>query len=354
MVVMEAEKIEEIAKAAAPKITVVGIGGAGCNIVTWMKDKGVGGAQVIAINTDAQHLAITKADRKLLVGYKLTRGLGCGGFPERGAEALKEDIDAVKSILEGTNLVFVLVGLGGGTGTGGAPIVSKLARDMGALAIAVATLPFMIERARWEIAKKGLKSLVSNSDAVIVIDNERLRKVAGGLPLYEAFNTANELIATFVKSISETIALPSLVNMDFADLRSIMQDRGICAIGVGEATGDNRVERAVEMALNYQLLDIKDISKATGALIHVEGGQDLTLEEVNRAGELVLKRISPHARVSWGARIDRSKTDYVRVTVVLTGAESPFLIEELGPKEEEKPVEVEEKKRGLFGKMFKS
>jgi len=357
------KSIEEIAKEAIPQITVLGVGGAGCNIVTWMKEKGVAGATIIALNSDAQHLSITKADKRILIGYKVTGGLGCGGYPEQGAKAAEENAEEIRKEIANSGLVFITTGLGGGTGTGGAPVIAKIAKEFGALTIGVVTIPFQVERARLVKARDGLKRLAEVCDAVIVVDNNRLRKVAGNLPLKEAFAVANELIATFVKNLSETIAVPSLMNMDFADLRSIMLKGGICAIGVGEGSGETKIEDSVEMALNTQLLDIGDISKAEGALVHVEGGDDMTLDDINRAGELVINRISPTAKVSWGAGVNSAMTGKVRTTVVLTGVGSPFLVEEMPAfgvlreevKGEAVEVEVKEEKaerKGLFGRVF--
>ena len=356
------KSIEEIAREAIPQITVVGVGGAGCNIISWMKEKEVAGAQIFGLNSDAKHLSITKADRRLLLGYSVTQGLGCGGFPEAGTKAAEESGDDIRKMLAGTGLVFVAAGLGGGTGTGASPVVARIAKELGALTLAVVTIPFQVERARLVKAKEGLARLVESCDAVIVVDNNRLRKVAGNLPLREAFGVANELVASFIKNISETIAVPSLVNLDFADLRAIMTGSGVCAIGVGEGMGDTKVEDCIEKSLNAQLLDIGDLKKCEGALVHLEGGDDMTLEDVNRAGEIVVGRVAPIARVSWGARVNSKLQVTMRATVVLAGVESVFLVEGLTPfaglrgevgevKEVEvvqKPVE-EKKKRGLFG-----
>ena len=323
--------IEEIAKEAVPQISVFGVGGAGCNIVSWIKEKGILGARIYAVNTDAKHLSITKADAKILLGYQVCGGLGCGGFPEQGMKAAEEASEEIRRAISGSGLVFITAGLGGGTGTGASPVIAKISKELGALTIGVVTIPFQVERARLLKAKDGLKRLVEVCDAVIVIDNNRLRKVAGDLPLIEAFGVANELIATFIKNLSETIAVPSLVNLDFADLRSIMTGGGICAIGVGEGQGDTKVEDAVERALNAQLLDIGDINKCRGALVHIEGGDDMTLDDVTRAGEIVVDRIAPDAKVSWGARVNSKMQGMIKVTVVLAGIESPFLTEGLEP-----------------------
>ena len=360
------KSIEEIAREAIPQIAVLGIGGAGCNIVSWMKGKEVSGAKIYALNSDAQHLSITKADQRVLLGYKVCGGLGCGGFPEQGAKAAEESADEIEKLISGAGLVFITAGLGGGTGTGAAPVAAKLAKEMGALTLSVVTTPFQVERARLAKAKDGLKRLVDVCDAVIVIDNNRLRRVAGNLPLTEAFAVANELIATFIKNIAETIATPSLMNLDFADMKAIMMGSGVCAIGVGEGQGDIKVEDAVEKALDTQLLDIGDVKKSEGALVHIEGGDDMTLEDVNRAGEIVISRIAPNAKVSWGARINSAMQGSMRATVVLAGVDSPFLVGGLAPFGvlREQPTgegtEVDvversskpEEKKGIFGKFF--
>jgi cell division protein FtsZ len=356
------KSIEEIARESIPQISVLGIGGAGCNIVSWMREKGVSGAKIYGLNSDAQHLSITKADHRILLGYKVTGGLGCGGFPEKGAKAAEESIGEIEEIISGSGLTFITTGLGGGTGTGASPVIAKLGREMGALTLGVVTTPFQVERARLRKAKEGLKRLVDVCDAVIVIDNNRLRKVAGNLPLREAFAVANELIATFIKNISETIAIPSLMNMDFADMKTIMMGGGVCAIGFGEGIGDNKVQDSVEKAFDTQLLDIGDIKKAKGALVHIEGGDDMTLEDVNKAGELVIDSIASNAKVSWGARVNSVMQGSMRTTIVLAGVDSPFLVEDLKPfgviKEQVKEIEISEKseekskKKGILGRFF--
>jgi len=364
---LSGKSIEEIAKEAIPRIVVFGVGGAGCNIVSWMKEKGISGAKIYALNSDAKHLSITKADERILLGYNICGGLGCGGFPEQGVKATEEAAEEIEKAISGSGLVFITAGLGGGTGTGGSPVIARIAKDLGALTISVVTIPFQVERARLVKAKEGLSRLVEVCDAVIVIDNNRLRRVAGNLPLTEAFGVANELIATFIKNISETIAVPSLVNLDFADLKAIMTGSGVCAIGVGEGQGDTKIEDAVERALNTQLLDIGELSKCEGALVHIEGGDDMTLEDVTKAGEIVVSRIAPNAKVSWGARVNSKMQGAVKVTVVLTGVDSPFLVQGLKPfgvlggrragveAEEVEVVERAEKgkeRKGLFGRMM--
>jgi cell division protein FtsZ len=324
---LENEKIEAIMRQSRPQVSVIGVGGAGCNIVSWVKEKkgGVAGARLIAANTDATHLSIIKADRRILLGEHTCKGMGAGGYPQRGEEAARESLEQVKKDVQGSNIVYVATGLGGGTGTGASTVIASALRPSGALMIGVVTLPFAVERFRYNNAKEGLAKLKSECDTVVVIDNNRLAKVAGDLPLKEALGVANELVGEFVKGITETITSASLINIDFADLRAIMEKKGIAAIGVGESDGEDRIERAVQTALDAQLLDIKDSTKAYGVLIHVSGGDNITLDEVTQAGEMITRSLPPKARVVWGARVDPALGDKVRVMVVLTGIESTFL-----------------------------
>ena len=321
---VQEKSIEEIAREAVPKISILGVGGGGSNIVSWMK-RDVVSARTIALNSDAQHLSISKADDKILLGYKTTRGLGCGGFPEQGLKAAEESAIAIEKAVGDSSLVFVTTTLGGGTGTGASPLVAKIAKELGSLTLGVVTIPFEVEGTRVEKAREGLHNLADNCDSVIVIDNNRLRKVAGELPLRDAFGVANDSVAVFIKELSETLARPGHMNMDFADLKAIMKGGGVCAIGFGHGSGDTKVEDAITKALDSQLLDIGDIKKAKGALIHIEGGEDMTLEDVNRAGEMVLDRVSPSARVTWGARVNSDLKDKMYATIVLAGVDSPFL-----------------------------
>ena len=329
---VENEKIESIMRSVRPQVSVIGVGGAGCNIVSWVKEKkgGVAGAKLIAANTDATHLSIVKADRRILIGEKSTKGMGAGGYPEKGVAAMRESIEQVKKDTAGANIIYVAAGLGGGTGTGGAWVVSNALKNSGALLIGVVTLPFAVERFRYNNAREGLQRLKNECDTVVVIDNNRLARVAGDLPLKEALGVANELVGEFVKGITETITTASLINIDFADLRAIMERRGIAAMGVGEASGEDRIERAVQSALDAQLLDIKDSTRAFGVLIHVAGGEDITLDEVTQAGEMITRSLPPKARVVWGARVDPNLQGKVRVMVVLTGIESTFLSQNAG------------------------
>lgn len=306
-------------------IKVIGVGGAGNNMVNWLYKKGIEGAEIIAVNTDAQHLTITDSDKKFLIGKDLTRGLGCGGFPNKGAEAAKESMSALKEVLKDADMVFICSGLGGGTGTGAAPVVAKLAKDNGSIVIGTVTMPFKIERARIDKAEFGLQQLRQVSDTVIVIDNNRLVSIAGNLPVQQAFAVANELISTMIKGIVETIAIPSLVNLDYADVKAIMSDGGVAAIGVGASDTSNKVEEAVRGALSNPLLDIS-YQGATGAIIHVHGGPDLTLDEINRVGELVTEAMDPDANVIWGARVSDDMKGRLTVMTIITGVKSPWIL----------------------------
>jgi len=312
-------------KAGKANIKVIGVGGAGCNAVTWLYNKGIQGATVYAVNTDALHLSVSKADEKILIGKELTRGLGCGGYPEKGREAAKEAIVELKKAVSGADMVFVLAGMGGGTGTGAAPIVAQLAKEIGAVTIAVVTMPFETERARIDKAEFGLQQLREVTDTVIVIDNNRLVDIAGNLPVEQAFAVANELISTMIKGIVETITIPSLINLDYADVSAIMKNGDVAVIGIGESDTQNRVEEAVKQALSHPLLDV-DYRGATGALIHVICGEDLKLEELNNIGQLVTENLSPDAQVILGARINRDFKGRVRVITIITGVKSPYVL----------------------------
>ncbi|TKJ17129.1 cell division protein FtsZ [Candidatus Woesearchaeota archaeon B3_Woes] len=306
-------------------IRVVGVGGAGNNMVSWLYKKGIKGAEIVACNTDQQHLNITEADKKFVIGKEITRGLGCGGYPEKGAEAAQESLQEIKDALKSTDMAFVCAGEGGGTGTGGAPIVAQIAKDSGAIVIGTVTMPFKIERARVDKAEFGLQQLRQACDTVIVIDNNRLVNIAGNLPIQQAFAVANELISTMIKGIVETIAVPSLVNLDYADVKSIMTNGGVAAIGVGASDTTNKVEEAVKGALSNPLLDI-DYKGATGALIHVHGGTDMTLDEVSKVGEMVTETLDDEANVIWGARVSEDMKGKLTVMTIITGVKSPWIL----------------------------
>ena len=334
--------LKEFAKTARPSVAVVGLGGAGCNITTWIAEKGMAGGRIIAANTDVNHLHIQKADKLILLGEKICKGHGCGGFPEMGAQATRENINELRAELEGTNLVFLVAGLGGGTGTGAIPVVAEITRELGALTIGCVTIPFTIEMSRREKSREAIKLLAQSCDSVVIIDNSKLREVAGNLPLKDALNVANALVGAFVKNLTDTITQPSLVNLDYADLRAVMERGGVSSIGIGEGDGEDRVGKAVAQAVSTPLLDVKDISASYGVLIHIVGGEDLTLEEVAVAGELIMDKVPNTKRIIWGAKVDNMLTGKVRVMAVLTGVESPFISGESSISRKEEVVEVPE------------
>ncbi len=317
------KKLIEVRNAARPTVSVIGLGGAGCNIITYLSQKNIAGAKTIAANTDITHLVLQRADKLLLMGKNRCRGKGCGGFPEVGAECARESNEELKKELEGSNIVFIVAGLGGGTGTGSAPVVAEIARGMGALTIACLTMPFEIESLRRENAKKAIRALSETCDSVVLIDNTKLRKVAGKLPLKTAFAVANALIGAFIKSITETITEPSLMNLDFADLKAVLEKGGVSSFGIGEADGAERVEKAVLRAIEAPLLNIPDLSAAHGLLIQICGGQEMTLEEVARVGELMAQHVHCK-RIIWGASVDDTMTGRIRVMALFASVGNPF------------------------------
>ena len=333
-------------RAGKANIKVFGCGGAGCNTITWLFNKGINGASIYGINTDALHLSITKADEKVLIGKELTRGLGCGGYPQKGREAAKESISDLKRAAGGADMVFVLAGMGGGTGTGSAPVVSQLAKESGAVVIGVVTMPFECEKARIEKAEFGLQELTEVADTVIIIDNNRLVDIAGNLPMEQAFAVANELVSTMIKGIVETITLPSLINLDYADVSAIMKNGDVAVIGVGESDTTARVEEAVKQALTHPLLDV-DYKGATGALIHITCGPDFKLEEFAGVGELVTENISPDAQVIIGARVNKEFQNKVRVITIMTGVKSPYIMGKSAYREEKQQMHSEMSDLGI-------
>lgn len=320
----------EVGKA---NIKIIGAGGAGGNMVNWLYKKGIDGAEIIACNTDLQHINMIEADRKFLLGKDLTKGLGAGGFPNVGKESAEEAINEIKDSMKGADMVFVCAGMGGGTGTGSAPVIAKVAKEQGAIVIGTVTMPFKIERARVDKAEWGLQQLRQNTNTVIVIDNNRLVQVAGNLPVNQAFAVANELIATMIKGIVETIAVPSLVNLDFADVKAVMTDGNVACIGVGSSDTNNRVDEAVKGALSNPLLDIS-YDGATGAIIQIQGGHDMTLDEINRIGELVTESMDTSANVIWGARVSEEMKGKITVMTIMTGVKSPWVIGPVSAKQQ--------------------
>lgn len=309
-----------------PRIMVIGTGGAGCNSINRLAKAGIKGADLVAINTDKMHLmTISESVKKMLIGASLTRGLGAGGYPEMGAKCADASREALDRAMDKADMVFLTAGMGGGTGTGSAPIIAEVAKGKGAIVISIVTYPFALERARLAKADQGLENLKNQSDTLIVIDNNRLVQIVPNLPIDQAFNVSDEIIARAVRGITETITTPSLINLDFADVRAVMSNGGVSMIAVGEAKGTNRVDDVVDNTLNNALLDV-DFSGATGVLLHVTGGPDMTLGECNTIGEMLTEKVDPNATVIWGARIDPSMDGKIEVIAIFTGIQSPYVL----------------------------
>ena len=300
-----------------PRILIVGCGGSGNNTLNRITHLGVEGAVTVAINTDKQHLDHTRALQKLLVGRHITRGLGAGGDPSTGRRCAEAGREMIRRIVTGADLVFIASGLGGGSGTGICPIVAEEAKAAGALVVGIVTTPFHVERRqRMSRALEGLESLRRTADAVLVLDNNRLLHYVPHLPLDEAFSIMDQLVAEIVKGIVETITLPSLINLDFADVRAIMANGGVTMMLYGES--DRGPEEVVHEALNHPLLDV-DISGATGVLIHVTGGRYMTLDTASQVVDLLTSKVSEDANVIWGARQDAGFGDTIKVMAIITG-----------------------------------
>jgi cell division protein FtsZ len=307
-----------------PRILVIGCGGAGNNSLGRLHNIGVYGAETIAINTDKQHLDIIEADKKILIGKNITKGLGAGGHPDIGEDAADEARDVLEEIISDADLVFVAAGMGGGTGTGSAPIIAEIAKQMGAIVVGIATTPFEVERARHKKAREGLDNFRKRSDSVIVLDNNRLLEFVPNLPIDKAFSVMDQLISEVIKGITETITKPSLINLDFADVKSIMCEGGTAMMLYGEGT-DQEPEQVVIEALNNPLLDV-DYTGATGALIHITGGQNLSLRTVNRIAEGVTYELDASANIIMGARTNGEFNDRLRIMAIMTGVHSPNVL----------------------------
>jgi len=319
------QELEDIIQRSRAKICVVGTGGGGNNTVSRLMEIGIEGAETISMNTDAQDLFYSVSDEKILIGRSTCGGLGAGGMPEVGEESAEESDEEIKEKLEGADMVFVTCGMGGGTGTGSAPVIAKMAKKIGALTIAVATMPFSAEGLRRrENAEKGLEKLQNAADTVIVIPNDKLLEVAPNLPINKAFMVADELLGRAVKGITELITKPGLVSLDFADIRSIMKGSGMAMIGMGESDSGDRAIESVHEALNSPLLDL-DISNAKGALINISGSSDLTLNEAEKVVQIVADELDPDANIIWGTQIQEELQNTIRTTIVVAGVKSPYI-----------------------------
>ncbi|MFQ3566768.1 MAG: cell division protein FtsZ [Aggregatilineales bacterium] len=304
------------------QIKVVGVGGGGGNAVNRMISEGLGGVEFISVNTDNQALLLSKAKTRVRIGDKLTRGLGAGGNPEIGRKAAEESADELYEVLRGADMVFIASGMGGGTGTGASPVVAQIAKELGALTIGVVTRPFTFEGARrHQAAEAGIEALKSQVDTLIVIPNDRLLQIADKRSsLQQAFSLADDVLRQGIQGISELITVPALINLDFADVRTIMSEGGAALMAVGHAEGDERARRAAENAISSALLDVT-IDGARGILFNITGGPDLSLFEVNEAAAIIKESAHPEVNLIFGAQIDDSMGDEVRVTVIATGFE---------------------------------
>ncbi|MGC8587385.1 MAG: cell division protein FtsZ [Candidatus Micrarchaeia archaeon] len=300
------------------RFAVVGTGGMGSNQVNTLYKMGIKSADTIAINTDAKHLNIINAGKKILIGKDITKGLGAGGFPEIGAKAAEASAAEISAAISGYDLIFLCAGMGGGTGGGSAPIIAKLAREQGSLVVAFVTYPFALERSRREKAEWSLQELAKNADTTIVIENDRLLSYAPNIPMEKAFALIDSITANAVKGIADTIKLPSLINLDFADLKTVMRDSGTAVINIGTGSGSDRVENAIKSTLLHPLMNF-DIEGAKSALVHVTGGSNLSIQEATRIGEGVTAGLDSNANVIFGARLIPELKDQIQVMSIVTG-----------------------------------
>lgn len=302
------------------KIKVVGVGGGGQNAVNRMIEEGIQGVEFIAVNTDAQALMLSSAPQRLRIGDKLTKGLGSGGNPEIGQRAAEESREDIKEILEGADMVFVTAGMGGGTGSGASPIIAAVARELGALTIGVVTRPFTFEGSqRRRTAESALAQLAENVDTLIVIPNDRLLQIVDKkMGINQAFRTADDVLRQGIQGISELITIPGLINLDFADVRSVMLEGGAALMAIGRGTGENRAREAAEQAIHSALLDVS-IEGARAILFNIKGGEDMSLFEVNEAAEIIRANAHPEANIIFGAVIDPEMKETINLTVIATG-----------------------------------
>ncbi len=336
------KELEELLKKQSAKIKVIGVGGGGGNSLSRMREIGIKGGELIAINTDAQDLLYANADQKILIGKELTQGLGAGSNPRMGEEAAKESETEIKKRIGGSDMIFITCGLGGGTGTGAAPIVAGLAKKQNSLTIGVVTLPFTIEgRKRVENAMLGLEKMEAMVDTLIVIPNDKLLELAPDLPLHTAFKIADEILTNAVKGITELVTTSGLVNLDFADIKTVMIGGGVSLIGMGESDSAQRAIEAVEKAIQNPLLDV-DISGATGSLVNIIGGPDMSLDECKAIIETVGNKLNPEAKLIWGAQIAEDMEKSIRVLLIVTGVKSSQILGHSESIEDLKHGEIEE------------
>ncbi len=309
--------------AFVPKTIVAGLGGMGSNLVNRLCVQGIKSADTVAINTDANHLNMIKAHKKILIGRQLTKGLGAGGFADVAAKCALADRADIEQALQGYDLVFLAAGMGGGTGTGAAPVVAQIASDMGATVIAAVTFPFALERSRKNNAEKGVEELAKYADSVMVIENDMLLGYCPNLPMEKALEVADNVTGNAVKNIADAITLPSLINLDYADLRSIVTKTGTALISIGSGSGADKINQAIKSTLAHPLMTA-DIDGARGALVHVSGGTNVSIEDATRIGAEVTEGMANNANVIFGARVDPAANDTVSVMSVITGVKAKF------------------------------
>lgn len=318
------EELMKLVESLKVNITIFGCGGGGSNTIKRLVESGISGATLVAANTDAKHLLTVPAPHKILLGKRATRGLGAGGLPEVGEKSAQEAEEEIEKYLNDAQIVFVTAGMGGGTGTGSAPYIARKAKDKGALVMGVVTTPFKAEGSiRMENAKKGLRRLRQSVDTAIVIPNDKLLELVPRLPLDAAFKVVDEVLMESIKGITEILTKPGLVNIDYNDLMTIMKNGGVAMIGIGSSDSDyDRVEKAVDEALNSPMLGDVDISASRGALIRVVGGNDMTIQEAEKAASLIGEKINPMARIIWGCAVDPQMEGKISILVVITGVKS--------------------------------
>ncbi len=307
------------------KISVIGVGGAGCNSINRLTKSGIKSANTMAINTDGKHLRITEANQKLLIGKSITKGLGTGGDPALARKVAEADAEYLRREIGENELVFLCGGMGGGTGTGTAPVVARIAKEQGAIVVAMVTYPFNLERVRLKKAQAGISELVKVADTVVVIDNNKLTSYVPNLPLDKAFALADSIIGRAVRGISDTIMFPSLINVDFADVRSVMRGGGLAMISLGKGSGVDRIKNVVKDTLQHPLLEV-DYENAKGCLLHLEGGPDLSLGDAINIGEKMTESFDSKSNIKMGARVNPNSSGEVSVQAIITGVHSPYIL----------------------------
>ncbi|OIO20895.1 cell division protein FtsZ [Candidatus Micrarchaeota archaeon CG1_02_47_40] len=337
---LQAKQADDISNSDV-RIAVIGVGGGGCNTIHRITKAGIKSATTVAINTDQLHLKSIMAQKRVLIGQAVTKGLGAGGFPEVGQKCAEISRDKLAEVIGENELVFLCAGMGGGTGTGAAPVVAQVAKEQGAIVVSIVTYPFNLERIRIKKAQWGLEQLAKVSDTVVVIDNNRLVQYAPNIPINDAFFLADNITARAVRGISDTIMMPSLLNMDYADVKSVMEQGGVSLISVGEGRGTDRVEKVVKSTLDHPLLDVS-YEGAKGALIHIAGSASLTLGEAITVGEKISEAFDNNANVKLGARITPEIGEDICVTAIITGLpQTPSIFGKVPQNERERTV-VEE------------